>query len=326
MILKKQGYPFLVYIDKIWDFAPHNALTDLIRFKDNWYLVFRESDKHAKGANGIIRILSSHDALIWRPVCFFQESGIDLRDPKLSHTPDGRLMLLMGGTIYSDDHRYIVQQSRVAFSNDGVIWGRPTPVLTPHDWLWRVTWHRGIAYGVAYRFSEPSDRNAEWLVSLYESRDGIQYQKIVDWDIAGYPNETTLQFTKNEEMVALVRRDKKEDSHAWIGKSPAPFDQWTWQSSNYYFGGPNFIVLPSGQFWAAGRILSVTPYGEIEKTVLAKLTPDGLYPVMVLHSGGDTSYPGMVYHEGNLWISYYSSHEGHAAIYLAKIQLPSDEL
>ncbi len=324
MILKKQGYPFLVYIDKVWDYAPHNAMTDLIRFKDHWFLVFRESDKHVKGANGIIRILSSHDAIIWQPICLFQEDGVDLRDPKLSLTPDGRLMLLMGGTRYSDERHYIVQQSRVAFSQDGINWEDSKPVLSPHDWLWRVTWHRGIAYGVAYRFSEPTNRKEEWLVALYESRDGINYQKIVDWDIAGYPNETTLQFNKNEEMIALVRRDKKEDSHAWIGVSSSPYKDWKWTPTKYYFGGPNFISVPTGHFWAAGRILSTTPYGENEKTVLAKLTPEGLQPVMVLVSGGDTSYPGMVYHEGSLWVSYYSSHEGHAAIYLAKIQLPTE--
>ena len=29
-----------------------------------------------------------------------------------------------------------------------------------------------------------------------------------------------------------------------------------------------------------------------------------------LPSGGDTSYAGLVFHDGMLWVSYYSSHEG----------------
>lgn len=324
MILKRHGKPFLVYIDKIWDYAPHNAMTDLIRYDDHWFLVFRESDKHAKGANGIIRILRSHDAVIWRPVHYFQERGVDLRDPKLSITPDGQLMLLMGGTVYTSNHRYVVQQSRVAFSNDGITWGRAMTVLSSHDWLWRVTWHQGKAYGVAYRFSDPLDRKAEWFVTLYESSDGINYDKITRWDIEGHPNESTLQFTKEGEMVALVRREGQNDSNAWIGHSSPPYDEWQWSISKYYFGGPNFIILPTGQQWAAGRICSVTPYGLIEKTVLARLSLQELQPALVLLSGGDTSYPGMVFYEGHLWISYYSSHEGRAAIYLAKIQLPRD--
>ena len=41
-----------------------------------------------------------------------------------------------------------------------------------------------------------------------------------------------------------------------------------------------------------------------------------------LPSGGDCSYPGLVWHEGVLWVSYYSSHEGRTMIYLARVQLP----
>ena len=56
---------------------------------------------------------------------------------------------------------------------------------------------------------------------------------------------------------------------------------------------------------------------------MARMTADGDYePVLTLPSGGDTSYPGLVWHDGLLWMSYYSSHEGKTSIYLAKIKLP----
>ena len=42
---------------------------------------------------------------------------------------------------------------------------------------------------------------------------------------------------------------------------------------------------------------------------------------LTLPSGGDTSYPGLVWHDGLLWVSYYSSHEGKTSIYLAKVKL-----
>jgi hypothetical protein len=64
-----------------------------------------------------------------------------------------------------------------------------------------------------------------------------------------------------------------------------------------------------------------TPYGEFEKTVLAMMTLKDLYPLLILRSGGDCSYPGMVYSDNLLWLSYYSAHEGEQAIYLAKIDL-----
>jgi hypothetical protein len=42
-------------------------------------------------------------------------------------------------------------------------------------------------------------------------------------------------------------------------------------------------------------------------------------------SGGDTSYPGFVIHDGTLYVSYYSSHEGKTSIYLAKMPLKEIE-
>ncbi len=39
-------------------------------------------------------------------------------------------------------------------------------------------------------------------------------------------------------------------------------------------------------------------------------------------SAGDTSYPGLVWHEGLLHVSYYSTHEGKTSIYFAKVRLP----
>ena len=43
-------------------------------------------------------------------------------------------------------------------------------------------------------------------------------------------------------------------------------------------------------------------------------------PVLTLPSGGDCSYPGLVWNEDLLWMSYYSSHDGKTSIYLARIR------
>ena len=97
MFIKKAERPSLFSVEKIWDQATHCALTDLIRYRDAWYCAFRESNKHVYGTNGIIRIIVSQDGLVWATAATFHEEGVDLRDPKLSITPDGRLMLLVEG-------------------------------------------------------------------------------------------------------------------------------------------------------------------------------------------------------------------------------------
>ena len=83
--------PEILSVRKIWDQGQHNAFTDLIRWHDTWYCCFREADAHV-GGDGKLRVLESLDGQQWEPVGLIAETGIDLRDPKLSVTPDGRLM------------------------------------------------------------------------------------------------------------------------------------------------------------------------------------------------------------------------------------------
>ena len=50
------------------------------------------------------------------------------------------------------------------------------------------------------------------------------------------------------------------------------------------------------------------------------MTPSTFKHVLELPSGGDTSYPGMVWHKNELWMSYYSSHEAQkTSVFLARI-------
>ena len=61
--------------------------------------------------------------------------------------------------------------------------------------------------------------------------------------------------------------------------------------------------------------------------------PDTLLPILELPSAGadgtgrDQGWPGMVWYDEHLWISYHSGHEAQetgakACVYLAKVKLP----
>jgi hypothetical protein len=314
---------------KIWDQGQHNAFTDLIRWHDRWYCTFREAEGHV-GGDGQLRVLTSSDGQQWESAALVGEKGIDLRDPKLSITPDDRLMITAGGSVY-DGKTLLGRQPRVAFSKDGREWTAPQRVLTEGEWLWRVTWHGGRAYGVSYNASErasPAAKEAaatgkaepgpaDWKLKLVASNDGVKYDLVTHLDVPGHPNETTLRFLPDGELIALVRREGGS-TFGWIGRSRAPYKVWTWKETAHRLGGPNFIRLPDGALWAAGR-----SYPGGAKTILARMTADGGYtPALTFPSGGDTSYPGLVWHNGLLWMSYYSSHEGKSAIYLAQIKVP----
>ncbi len=320
--------PQLVGVQKIWDQGQHNAFTDLIRWHGKWYCTFREGDGHV-GGDGKLRLLESTDGEKWASAALLEEEGIDLRDPKLSVTPDDRLMIVAGGSVYKGTKTIMGRQPRVAFSKDARIWTKPQRVLEEGEWLWRVTWHEGKAYGVSYNASARTTQEAkdaaksdkpappgpaDWKLKLVGSTDGVKYDLVTHLDVPGHPNETTLRFLPGGEMMALVRREGG-NTMGWIGTSKPPYKAWTWHETKHRFGGPNFVQLPDGALWAGGR-----SYPKGAKMVIAQMDRDKYDPVLTLPSGGDTSYPGMVWHDGLLWVSYYSSHEGKSAIYLAKVK------
>jgi hypothetical protein len=92
-----------------------------------------------------------------------------------------------------------------------------------------------------------------------------------------------------------------------------------WKDLGVRVGGPALLRLPDGRFIAAGRFYEPTAH-----TALAWLdaSTGKLMPFLKLPSSGDTSYPGLVFREGVLRVSYYSSHEGKTCIYLASVKLP----
>src|SRR5262245_47998902 len=228
------GEPKLVSVAKIWDAGPHNAFTDLIRWKGRFHCTFREAEAHV-GGDGGLRVLASDDGSKWEPVALVTEPGIDLRDPKFSVTPDGRLMIVAGGSVYQG-RTLVGRQPRVTFSADGRTWTPPRRVLSEGEWLWRVEWNGGKAYGVSYD-STPSD-GGDWKLTLFSSDDGIDYKAVSKLDVPGKPNETTLRFLPDGEVLAIVRREGG-DMFGRIGRSKPPYTDWTWREVPHRLGGPN---------------------------------------------------------------------------------------
>lgn len=310
----------IVDVRKIWDEAPHNAFTDLIRFRNRWYCTFREGKGHVS-PDGSLRILTSSDGEKWESAALIASKLGDLRDAKLSVAPGNRLMLLGAAALPpGGPHRH---QSLVWFTGDGKKWTEGQPVADPDYWLWRVTWHKGAAYGLAY--STAQDRN-RWRLRLYKSTDGKRFETLVaDTGIANAPNESAIRFRADGTAVALVRRDPykgdppipESAATALIGTARAPYTDWQWKDTGVRVGGPNLLLNP------AGDLAVVRLYDGGARTSLCRVDTDAakIEEVLKLPSGGDNSYAGMVMHEGLLWSSYYSSHEGKTSIYLAKLRL-----
>lgn len=305
--------PVLIESRRIWDKAPHNAFTDLLRHKNRWYCVFREGKAHVSPDGGL-RVITSADGKQWDSLALIESPTYDLRDAKLTVTPQGQLMLNGAGMIADAKVRYY---SMCWFSqDDGKTWDKGREIGDAGFWLWRTQWHGELAYSMGYSTERVRTKRK---LRLYRSKDGRKFETHVkQLSAPAGCGEDKILFLKDQSALCLLRHETG-DKMAQLGTSKPPYTKWTWRDLNLRIGGPNMLQLPDGRILAATRL-----YTGGTRTSLSWLDPGQgtLTEVLKLPSGGDTSYAGMVWHDGLLWLSYYSSHEGKTSIYLAKVKVP----
>lgn len=306
----------LNWLKKIAHKAKHNGFVDLCEFKQQLFCCFREAQNHIS-ADGTIRILSLdfEGNILYANRIAIPET--DLRDPKITVTADGHLLLIAYARQTSSNNQTIGSRNLTWVSQTGHSWSTAKAFADRGCWLWRVRWHRGQAFGFAYN----RNQNAIHLYSGNPRRSFHLLQSsalCLDKHKKGYPNESDLIFNNNQ-AYALVRRDADSYS-AQLGHSTFPFRKWRWIDLGRYIGGPVMLSLTEDFALVAGRIVK---HGRLVTGLLKMNISNGeLQELLILPSAGDNSYPGLVVKEGMLYISYYSSHEDHkSCIYLAQVDI-----
>lgn len=288
----------------------YSAFTSLEYRNNYFYCAFREGDTHVstKGDdNGVVKILTSKDGEKWNEVLLYALTGIDLRDPKLSLAPDGRIMLLVEGVKYNEG-KPINRNSFVSFIDvNNKITKLKAIEFTPnmsYNWLWDGHWVENSFYGFTYipKFC------------FIKSADGINYSLIDTLPLSESPSEASLaQYSKNK-LICVVRTV----NNALIGISDKRKNCWKWYDSGYKIGGPD-IANVNGDIFVAGR--SYDNNGK--RTTLFKLDKKTfkLSRIMDISEDGDSSYPGLIYQDGILYISHYYVKNGVSSILFSKIKL-----
>ena len=295
--LIRVGAAEVLSVDTVWtqeqSGQPHNAFTDLIRYKGEWYMGFREGIMHHGGVQGKgqMRVLRSVDGENWTSAALFVLEEGDLRDAKFSITKDNELMLNTAIQVYHpkpDKHKNFAW-----FTTDGKNWSEPVQIGEPDIWIWSVTWHEGTAYGVGYPTTPAGKALTEGKTTLYKSEDGRKWEVLVRSFYAG--NESAIAFKPDGTAVCLMRAGNA------IGQAKAPFTDWTWKRT-LNASGPDMICLPDGRFIVGCR----SGWGT---TKLFEINPDTgkTKPLLNLPARSDCSYPGLVLHNGILWVSYYTA-------------------
>lgn len=313
-------------LKKISGAAPHSAFTDLCYWHGFLFCCFREASNHVSpdGRINILKLDSNGKVLAKARII---EQCTDLRDPKLTVHPNGKLCLLLWRNMYDSDGHLVNSKAASYFSSDGHSWSGARELGDSHWWLWRTRWHHvyhpaaeqwdSAAYGFAY------NRGAN-AIHLY-SGDPLKAMRLQKANVLslekhglGYPNESDMIFTGNTAW-AIVRRDADSYS-AQLGHSKWPFNRWEWHDLEQYLGGPCMLKLEDGGIVVAARVWE----NQQLFTSLFRLNIEtrSLRKLVDLPSAGDNSYPGLAAIENKLLLSYYSSHQDQKSqIYLATFDI-----
>lgn len=318
------GETYKIIPTKIWDKMNHCAFTDLLRFNNAFYVTFREAASHTSTASSVgrVRVLKTTDGTIWDEVALFSISKKDVRDPKLSVTPDNKIMVIMDVEEFNTAGNTITgRKPHVSFSDaSGANFSAPVAcTLDPAEqsttnWIWRVTWHKGVGYGIDY-----SNGKGYFLVS---TTDGKSWKVVTNLAVDGNPNEATIRFNSQDKMYILIRREG-EDQAGVLAEASAPYKDFTQTKMPFRLGGPNFVFLDDQTIVVGSRWYNEA--GEGSGTVIYVADIEGhLIRTMRVPSAGDSSYPGMELYDNKLWFSYYTSHWGPTHVWWASI--PVEEL
>jgi hypothetical protein len=299
-----------------WDVVAdglHNSNTDMILWRGDFLLVHDARPYHFGSPEARLVLRRSTDGRRWEELARFQVPGKDIRDPKLA---------LIGGRL----HLYALPNSGkmatpegtlLATSEDAVHW-TPLEPIEPAGWLlWRP---------------KSNDGGKTWYVPAYwkdhgksillRSNDGRDWEQVSVIQEGNGNDETDIVFLPDGRLLATTRLEVTPDTvlghydgRTGIHVAAPPYTEWsTHESRLTRLDGPNLFAL-DGEVFAVARYQPdpngfLTRMGGIlsrKRTSLYRVEPDRLVRLSDLPSAGDTSYAGVVVHEGQLWIDYYTS-------------------
>jgi len=302
-------------VRQVFDNGEHNAFTDLIRWRDRFWLTFRSCpDGHMVFSTSSIIVLSSADTKTWQQEHRFSVPLRDTRDPHFLAFQDK--LFVYTGTWYSgegelprDEYDLNKHLGYAVWTSDGKSWEGPRQLEgTYGHYVWRAAVYGDKTYLCGRRNRDYAQVKGERDIvqsAMLESDDGLiwRYHSLFQ-ETNG--DETAFAFEQNGDLIAVSRRGSAK---AELVKASPHYTEMTRKDLSEYVGGP--LLARWGDRWLVGgrRNTDAGP-----KTVLYWLVDDSLHPFAELPSAGDNSYPGFVeISPSQAVVSWYSSHEKNAA-------------
>ncbi len=317
----------LVETKLVWDQASRIDATDLTRFDNRWLMVCAETQKQAIWG-GVFRVRASKDGSSWTTVAILKSPTPNrgLYQPKFSHAPDGRLLLTGYGVVPFPDSPEPIPtyggtlQAMAWSTTNGHDWSEPVPVGQFDYPLGRVTWRDGVAYSYCYGRICGSIATIQIHSGPSEQRLGRRYEHTFS---GFYPGEAAFAFDSDNVAYCFMSRGPlplgdRPWPTAYVGTAKPPYANWTWRELDRGIDVPNAIRLPNGRI-----LVSAGLKDDRTRTSLCEFDPKtgSLTELLELPTSDQAVETGLVYHQGDLWVSYHAENEGPAAAYLARVKI-----
>ncbi|HRR95162.1 MAG TPA: hypothetical protein P5150_00295 [Candidatus Ratteibacteria bacterium] len=298
----------------IWWDGYHNAFTDIIKYKESYFVCFRHATEHGLKGQGEIYVLKSNNLENWELITKFPPLK-DSRDPKFFIFEEKLGVLFFA---YPDINTTQIRDGYISYSDDGENFSPVIKISKDNLCFWRIRNYKEKLYATAYKGGEKEEN---WGSYLFVSDDGENFNKVSTILEGEYANETDLLF-EGDICYAIVRRENLQTPALCISKYP--FDKWESYNLNKIIQGPCIFKF-KGEIYIAGRVNTLTKTGILKLDLERKRVKDEI----ILPSEGDTSYCGVVVENNKFYLSYYSQHEiekreskvgeNAAGIYIAEI-------
>ncbi len=292
--------------------STHNFNTDLCFWKNEFYLIYQNSEYHLFSPKSKLVLLKSRNCKNWTLVKEFLSKDYELRDPKFAKINNKLFIYALPNLEISPTPFTTV----FTFSSDGIEW-KEFEETDEHGWLfWRPrTFNDKVWYVSAYW-------NEHGKCALFKTVDGIKWEFVSMIYEGEHCDETALEFTSQGDMYITSRLegDLNWDGGSFtastlIAKASYSFTEWKYKKTHTTrLDGP-VLWRHDSLIFAAGRYepdIQISSFGmgsifNVKRTAIYLLVEDSLVLLKVLPSGGDTSYPGIAEKDGEIYMSYYTN-------------------
>lgn len=303
----------------VYDNNSHVAFTCLRKYKNDYYLAFREGTSHVpneKSEYGKIVLLKLNKKAEWEKIAVLTDDDKDLRDPYLL-VKDDKLIIYCGYNQINDSGYFHSGTVYCLFNENGNNTFCDIIHDVPHIiWLWKIREHRGQYYGVGYLETEKP--------RLMQSFDGIHWNTV---SILALNNCSEVDLLFKSDSLFMCIRQEIAGTKSYLGKSCYPFSEIECVEMDVAVASPELCLYPTNnQILLAGREYSFfreNLLDSINVSLFTLETTGRTERLNVFDTGrlGDKGYPSFcLSNDGQVLMSYYTGNSNKSVIKLASLQ------